>query len=295
MKEIGFAILISVLTLVSCKKAPEPAASPAGSDDQKSAKVATPAASKPAAAASQSSGEKISFSSQVRPILSNSCFACHGPDAQNQSSPFRLDTEEHARANLAKAGDPPRFGIVPGKPEQSLLLQRITTHDPNALMPPPTAKKPPVNEEQIAVITEWIRQGAKYEPHWAFIAPVKPTVPEVKDKAWPRTPIDNFILALNSTEVTDRSVDFFSKFPNLTQLAAWDTTVSPDAAKTFVKTRFPENKKRHIEEEIKALNSRLIAMKVEVLGIDVPDRAPPPTPAPSPSPDPKSNQSPEKP
>jgi mono/diheme cytochrome c family protein len=100
---------------------------------------------------------------------------------------------------------------------------------------------------------------------------------------------------LNSTEVTDRSVDFFSKFPNLTQLAAWDTTVSPDAAKTFVKTRFPENKKRHIEEEIKALNSRLIAMKVEVLGIDVPDRAPPPTPAPSPSPNPKSNQSPKKP
>lgn len=100
---------------------------------------------------------------------------------------------------------------------------------------------------------------------------------------------------LNSTEVTDRSVDFFSKFPNLTQLAAWDTTVSPDAAKTFVKTRFPENKKRDIEEEIKALNSRLIAMKVEVLGIDVPDRAPPPTPAPSPMPNPKSNQSPEKP
>jgi hypothetical protein len=195
MKKIGFAILISVLTLVSCKKAPEPAASPAGSDDQKSAKVAAPAASRPAAAASQSSGEKISFSSQVRPILSNSCFACHGPDAQNQSSPFRLDTEEHARANLAKAGDPPRFGIVPGKPEQSLLLQRITTHDPNALMPPPTAKKPPVNEEQIAVITEWIRQGAKYEPHWAFVAPVKPAVPEVKDKTWPRTPIDNFVLA----------------------------------------------------------------------------------------------------
>jgi cytochrome c553 len=195
MKKIGFAILISVLTLVSCKKAPEPAASPAGSDDQKSAKVAAPAASRPAAAASQSSGEKISFSSQVRPILSNSCFACHGPDAQNQSSPFRLDTEEYARANLAKAGDPPRFGIVPGKPEQSLLLQRITTHDPNALMPPPTAKKPPVNEEQIAVITEWIRQGAKYEPHWAFVAPVKPAVPEVKDKTWPRTPIDNFVLA----------------------------------------------------------------------------------------------------
>ncbi|NBR49909.1 hypothetical protein EBU02_13910, partial [bacterium] len=85
-------ILLMVLTgcLASCKKAPEPAASPAPSD-KKSTKVTTPEANKPAAAA-QASGEKISFSSQVRPILSNSCFACHGPDAQNQSSPFRLDT-----------------------------------------------------------------------------------------------------------------------------------------------------------------------------------------------------------
>ena len=191
----SFIILLMVLTgcLASCKKAPEPAASPAPSD-KKSTKVTTPEANKPAAAA-QASGEKISFSSQVRPILSNSCFACHGPDAQNQSSPFRLDTEEHARANLAKAGEPPRYGIVSGKPEQSLLLQRIVSHDANAVMPPPTSKKTPLTEEQVATLTEWIRQGAKYEPHWAFIAPVKPAVPEVKDKTWPRTPIDNFILA----------------------------------------------------------------------------------------------------
>ena len=191
----SFIILLMVLTgcLASCKKAPEPAASPAPSE-KKSTKVTTPEANKPAAAA-QASGEKISFSSQVRPILSNSCFACHGPDAQNQSSPFRLDTEEHSRANLAKKGEPPRYGVVPGKPEESLLLQRIVSHDANAVMPPPTSKKTPLTEEQVATLTEWIRQGAKYEPHWAFVAPVKPSVPEVKDKSWPRTPIDNFILA----------------------------------------------------------------------------------------------------
>ena len=81
---------------------------------------------------------------------------------------------------------------------------------------------------------------------------------------------------LNGTEVTDRSVDFLSKFPNIIQLAAWDTTVSPVAADTFIKTRFPENKKRRVEEEIQALENRLAAMKVEVLGINIPDQPPPP-------------------
>ena len=181
--------------LVACKKAPEQAAVPAPAADNKPAPASTPEAAKPAAAAPQLGGEKISFSTQVLPILSNNCFACHGPDSHNQTSPVRLDTEEHSRANLAKAGEPPRRGIVPGKPEESLLLQRIVTKDPHEIMPPPYAKKPTLTEEQIATVAEWIRQGAEYEPHWAFVAPVKPAVPEVKNKTWPRTPIDNFVLA----------------------------------------------------------------------------------------------------
>ena len=194
MKKLPIILLMALTwPLASCKKAPEHAASPAPSD-KNSTKVTTVDANMPAAAL-QASGEKISFSSQVRPILSNNCFACHGPDSHNQTSPFRLDTEEHSRANLAKKGEPPRFGVVPGKPEESLLLQRIVSHEPHEVMPPPYAKKQPLTEEQIATVTEWIRQGAKYEPHWAFVAPVKSAVPEVKDKTWPRTPIDNFILA----------------------------------------------------------------------------------------------------
>ena len=179
-----------VWSLASCKKSPEQAAGSAEPTVTSVAKtpVQNPATPSPAA-------EKISFSSQVRPILSNNCFACHGPDSKNQSSPFRLDTEEHSRANLAKAGESPRYGVVPGKPEESLLLQRIVSHDPHDVMPPPYSKKQPLTEEQVAIVSEWIRQGAEYEPHWSFVAPVKPTVPEVKDKAWPRTPIDNFILA----------------------------------------------------------------------------------------------------
>ena len=192
---VSFLLAVALAgSLVSCKKAPDQAAANS-SEKKEPAQAAAPANPAAPSAVPILAGEKISFSSQVRPILSNSCFACHGPDSHNQTSPFRLDTEEHSRANLAKAGEPPRYGVVPGKPEESLLLQRVITKDPHEAMPPPYAKKPALTEEQIATLTEWIRQGAEYEPHWAFVAPVKPPVPEVKDKAWPRTPIDNFILA----------------------------------------------------------------------------------------------------
>ena len=199
IKKSTLAILscLLILSLASCKKAPDPAA--ANSLEKKetaqAAALANPAAAQTAAAAPAPAVEKISFSSQVRPILSNNCYACHGPDSHNQTSPFRLDTEEHSRANLAKQGEPTRYGVVPGKPEESLLLQRVVTRDPHEAMPPPYAKKTALTEEQIATLTEWIRQGAEYEPHWAFVAPVKPAAPEVKDKAWPRTPIDHFVLA----------------------------------------------------------------------------------------------------
>lgn len=200
MKPSALVLILSawVFSLASCKKAADQAVNSSGKNQPAQASgAAAPAGStaKTMVAATNPGVEKISFSSQVRPILSNNCFACHGPDSHNQTSPFRLDTEEHSRANLAKQGEPPRHGVVPGKPEKSLLLQRIVTHDPNAVMPPPYAKKPALTEEQIGIITEWIRQGAEYEPHWSFVAPVKPPVPEVKDKAWPRTPIDNFVLA----------------------------------------------------------------------------------------------------
>jgi hypothetical protein len=196
MKKSAFAIVpcLLILPLASCKKASEPAAANS-SEKKEPMQAAAPANPAAPTTAPAPAVEKISFSSQVRPILSNSCFACHGPDSHNQTSPFRLDTEEHSRANLAKAGEPPRYGVVPGKPEESLLLQRVITKDPHEAMPPPYAKKPALTEEQIATLTEWIRQGGEYEPHWAFVAPVKPPVPEVKDKAWPRSPIDNYVLA----------------------------------------------------------------------------------------------------
>ena len=144
LRKSALLTVIPMLFLASCKEANKPSATP-NPPDNKPAVSSADSAPAPAKV-DASTGEKISFSSQVRPILSNNCFACHGPDSHNQTSPFRLDTEEHSRANLAKAGESPRYGVVPGKPEESLLLQRIATKDPHEVMPPPYAKKPMLTE-----------------------------------------------------------------------------------------------------------------------------------------------------
>ena len=139
--------------------------------------------------------DKVSFNHHVRPILSDKCFACHGPDVDNQQSPFRLDSQENARMNLAKEGEAARYGIVPGNPEKSLILYRMAHEDPSQQMPPPAAKKPPVTKEEIATIRQWISEGAEYEKHWAFVPPTEQVLPAVTQKDWVRNPIDHFILA----------------------------------------------------------------------------------------------------
>ena len=139
--------------------------------------------------------EEVLFNEHVRPILSDNCFACHGPDADNQESPFRLDSQEASRMNLAKEGEPARFGIVPGKPEESTLLTRIQHPDPNERMPPVATKKKDITPEEIAILRQWILDGAEYKEHWAFVKPEKSAPPEVQNTAWVRNEIDRFILA----------------------------------------------------------------------------------------------------
>ncbi len=137
----------------------------------------------------------ISFNEHVRPILSDRCFACHGPDADNQASQFRLDSQEASRMNLAQDGEPARYGIVPGKPEESLMMIRIQHEDPNERMPPLAAKKKGVSDEEVAILRQWILNGATYETHWAFVPPSKPVPPAVKQSAWIKNDIDRFVLA----------------------------------------------------------------------------------------------------
>ncbi len=133
---------------------------------------------------------KIDFRRDIQPILSDNCFACHGPDDKERKAKLRFDHREDA-LKPAKSGD---FAIVPGDVAKSTLIERITTKDPDEIMPPPkTGKK--LSARQIELFRRWISEGAKYEGHWAFAKPERPTPPVVKDSRWPRSEIDRFVLA----------------------------------------------------------------------------------------------------
>ena len=129
----------------------------------------------------------VDYDRDVLPILSAHCFACHGPDPAKRKAALRLDARESA---VAKRAVPT---IVPGRPDDSELLARITAKDGDGRMPPPksgAALKP----EQVQVLRDWIEQGAVYSEHWAFVPPKRPAVPSVRQVDWPQTPVDNFIL-----------------------------------------------------------------------------------------------------
>src|SRR5262245_23649853 len=132
----------------------------------------------------------LDFNRQIRPILSENCFACHGPDEKTRKANLRLDVKESAFGPLRSG----LHAIVPGKSAESELVARITADDANTRMPPPKSGKK-LKPEQIALLKQWIDQGAPFTTHWAYLPPQRPAVPPVKNKAWPRNPIDKFILA----------------------------------------------------------------------------------------------------
>ncbi len=131
----------------------------------------------------------VTFNRDIRPILSNNCFKCHGPDSATRAAGLRLDVEDAARADLGGYA-----ALVPGDPAASELFQRLIADCPDEVMPPPEEEARPTAEE-IARVRRWIEGGAEYELHWAYIAPVRPVVPAPTDREWPRNPIDNFVLA----------------------------------------------------------------------------------------------------
>ena len=133
--------------------------------------------------------EQVSYNFHIRPILSDKCFACHGPDANKRESDLRLDTETGAYAALKD--DPSQFVIKPGNLEESTVYHRITSEDPGELMPPPESNLS-LTELEIQLIKKWIEQGAKYEPHWAFVPAEKSPLPEETD--WTTNEIDRFTL-----------------------------------------------------------------------------------------------------
>jgi hypothetical protein len=150
----------------------------------------------------------ISYNFQVRPILSDKCYSCHGPDANKRKAGLRLDIREQAYKALED--NPNAHVIVPGDPALSELYLRISSPDTGRRMPPPSSHLTALTETETAIIRQWIRQGAVYEKHWAFSVPVKPALPEVKNKSWPRNEIDRFVLqqmenkGLSPNEEADR-------------------------------------------------------------------------------------------
>jgi hypothetical protein len=185
---------------------------------------------------------QIDFNRDIRPILSDKCFACHGPDAPAKRIKLRLDSEAAALAELGRG----RRAIVPGHTEQSELVHRITAEDELERMPPVSSGRR-LSPREIELLTEWIRQGAKWGQHWAYVAPTRPPLPQVKDAAWPKNAIDYFVLAkleregLQPSPAADRATllrrvtfDLTGLPPTLKELDDFLNDPSPDAYEKVV-------------------------------------------------------------
>ena len=133
---------------------------------------------------------QVGFNRDIRPLLSNKCFACHGPDANKRESGLRLDMRDSAISTL----DSGLAAIVPGNPDQSELWKRINSDDEFTRMPPAEHHEPLKNQEK-QLLRTWIQEGAKYQTHWAFIPPVRSSMPSVENENWSRNAIDLFVLS----------------------------------------------------------------------------------------------------
>ncbi len=182
------------------------------------------------------------FTRDVRPILSEHCFKCHGPDDVARQANLRLDLRE-AALKKSESGNAP---IVPGKPDASELVRRISSHDVDEMMPPPAANKP-LSDAKRQILRNWIAAGAPYKPHWAFVPPRQSQPPAVRQTNWPRNPIDRFILArlesagLKPAEEADRytlirrlSLDLIGLPPTIQEADAFAHDSSPGAYERLV-------------------------------------------------------------
>jgi hypothetical protein len=132
----------------------------------------------------------VDFARDIRPILSDRCFVCHGPDEATRKAGLRLDTEDGA-----KKARGPHTPVIPGDVVGSEILKRVAPVNPALRMPPPYSDRKPLSDKEVATLRLWIEQGAKWQGHWSFTAPVRPAEPPVRQGTWVRNAIDRFILA----------------------------------------------------------------------------------------------------
>ncbi|MEI6232213.1 MAG: DUF1553 domain-containing protein [Planctomycetota bacterium] len=187
-------------------------------------------------------GAEISFNRDIRPILSENCFYCHGQDGNKRKAGLRLDVRDDAM----KAAESGEIALVPGNSAKSALIARIFSDDKGEMMPPPKSNRS-ITKEQKELVKRWIAEGAKYEAHWSFIAPVKVDLPAVKNAAWSRNAIDRFVLAkleaagLQPTPEAERAVlirrlslDLTGLPPTPEEVDAFVADTAPDAYEKVV-------------------------------------------------------------
>ncbi len=194
---------------------------------------------KPAGPGASPAPSHVDFNRDVQPILASNCFACHGPDPAMRKAGLRLDLEEAAFKK--RPGKPE--AIVPGRPQASELIRRIESTDPHYLMPQsPQGEAKPMKPAEIAILKQWIAEGAHYKPHWAFDPPVRAALPEVQEKGWAKSPIDFFVLArlekegLHPSPEADKAtlirrvtLDLTGLLPSPKEVEAFTGDTSPDA------------------------------------------------------------------
>ncbi len=184
----------------------------------------------------------VDFDREIRPILSDNCFACHGPDEKARKAGLRLDLKDQALKPL-KDG---RQAIVPGAPDRSSLITRIYTDDEDDLMPPRSTHKQ-LSDTQKTALRTWIADGAPWPQHWAFVPPSRPAPPQTRDKAWPRNDLDKFVAARlekeglipsprapKTTLARRASLDLAGLPPTLEEMDAFLADKSPDAYEKLV-------------------------------------------------------------
>ena len=180
--------------------------------------------------------KKISFNRDVRAILSENCYTCHGPDANARKAKLRLDV----RKSAVSEGKDGLFAIKPGDVEESELIYRILSNDPDEIMPPKESKLS-LSAEQKAALKQWVSEGAEYEPHWAYVRPKREKLPVVKGAKWIRNEVDHFILAQLEKRKWEPSLKA-DKYA-LIRRASLDLTglpPSPEEVKEFVGDKSPE-------------------------------------------------------
>lgn len=187
--------------------------------------------------------KELSFNRDIRPILSENCYKCHGPDQKEAKAGLRLDTFELATKSRTRGA-----AIVPGKPDESQLLKRVSPEAKNRIMPPKSSGMKPLTEEQIATLRQWIQEGAKYEAHWSFVPPTKHEAPAAENPAWQGGFIDRFIWAklkskgLKPEPEADRATLLRRAALTLTGLPP-----TPEEVKSFLEDKRPDAYARQVD------------------------------------------------